>query len=113
MFIENKMGFKTEFNWVLKLKPENGFPIDLIVGKDYEFIKNEYRVYPIDIAIDLADKDWNVVAKVVVVKFCCGTGQTTGVFRVVKIYDQFEKDFLSDYWKNDVKRLRERRVLTK
>lgn len=106
------MGFKAEFNWVLKLKPEQGFPSDLVLGREYEFVKNEYRAYPIDIAIDLADKDWSVVARVVITKFCCECGKTTGIFRVVKIYNQFEKEFLSDYWKEDVEKLRELGVLS-
>ena len=42
------MGYKTEFNWVLKLRSENGFPDDLVVGKEYEFVKEGYRVYPVD-----------------------------------------------------------------
>jgi len=106
------MGFKTEFNWVLKLKPENGFPLDLVLEREYEFVKEGYQVYPVDIPIDLADKDWNIIAKVVVSKFCCGSGKTTGVFRIVKIYDQFEKEFLSDYWKKDVEKLREQGVIS-
>ena len=36
------MGFKTEFNWVLKLKPENGLNEEnLEVGKIYDFSKEE------------------------------------------------------------------------
>ena len=64
------------------------------------------------ITIDLADKDWNVVAKIVVTKFCCGSGKTTGCFRVVKIYDQFEKEFLTDYWRRDVEGLKAQGILT-
>ena len=90
------MGFKTAFNWVLKLKPEQGFPSEIVVGREYDFVKSEYRVYPIDIAIDLADKDWNVVAKVIISKFCCGSDKTTGCFKIVKIYDQFESEFLTN-----------------
>jgi hypothetical protein len=78
------MGYKTEFNWILKLNPEQGFPSELVVGKEYEFVKSEYRVYPIDIPIDLVDKDWNVVAKIVVSKFCCGEGKTFGKFKTSK-----------------------------
>lgn len=43
------MGFKTEFNWALKLKPENG--LDEVILKEggiYEFVKDEHRVYPLE-----------------------------------------------------------------
>ena len=39
------MGFKTEFNWVLKLKPENGLnEKNLKCGRIYSFSKNEKKV---------------------------------------------------------------------
>ncbi len=61
------MGFKTEFNWILKLKPEQCLDENNInVGEKYDFIKEDYRVYPIDMPIDLVNKDWEAIAKVIV-----------------------------------------------
>ncbi len=106
------MGYKTEFNWVLKLKPEQGFPEKLEIGKVYEFEKNDCRVYPVDIPIDLADKDWNVVAKVVVLQFTCGFGKTKGLFKIKKIYNEDERKFLSEYWQTGLEELRGRGVVS-
>ncbi len=52
------MGFQTEFNWGLKLKPENGLcEKEIIEGKIFDFTKNEYRVYQVDQPIDSINRD--------------------------------------------------------
>ena len=60
------MGYKTEFNWVLKLTSEQGFPKKIEVGKNYLFEKSEERIYPRGIPIDLVDKEWMPHAKVII-----------------------------------------------
>ena len=46
------MGFQTEFNWVLKLKPENGLnESELKEESIFSFTKKNYRTYPINIPI--------------------------------------------------------------
>ena len=71
------MGFKTEFNWGLKLKPSDGLDEkSLEAGKVYEFCKKEYRVYPVGIPIDLINERWEPVAKVLVTDFRNVEGKT-------------------------------------
>jgi hypothetical protein len=99
------MGFKTEFNWVLKLKPEQGLDeANLEMGKIYEFSKEEYRIYPVDIPIDLINQNWEYVAKVVVTEFKNSDKKTIGKYKVLKIYKDAEKEILTKYWKETVKK---------
>ncbi len=90
------MGFKTEFNWVLKLKPEQGLrEQELQVGDEYRFYKNEYRVYPLDIPIDLVNDNWEAVGKVIITEVSNFEGKTTGKYKVIKIYSGNERGILS------------------
>jgi len=64
------MDFKVEFNWALKLKPENGLKEEeLEAGKTYEFWKSGNRIYPLNIPIDLINQNWEAVAKIIIVEF--------------------------------------------
>ena len=71
------MGFKTEFNWVLKLKE---VPEELIDGREYEFVKNEHRVYPIDIPIKLVGPNWEELGTAIIKEYTVGYGKTKGKF---------------------------------
>ena len=82
------MGYKTEFNWVLKLKKEQGFPERLEEGAAYSFSKKEKRVYPVGIPVFLADSSWHVSASVVVREFCVKEDETRGVFVVSSIFTE-------------------------
>lgn len=94
------MGYKTEFNWVLKLKSEQGFPKKLCTGKKYSFEKDENRIYPIGIPIDLADNNWKTHGKVIIEQIAVSKGKTKGNFRIVYIYDNNEKQVMSKILKD-------------
>ena len=97
------MGFKTEFNWVLKLKPEQGLDEEgLERGEIYNFEKDEYRVYPAAIPIDLVNREWEAVAKVVVLEFRNCNGKTCGRYKVLRKYEGEEKHILTNYWKETI-----------
>lgn len=97
------MGFKTEFNWILKLKQENWLDEKiLVVGSVYLFSKDEYRVYPVNHPIDLINKDWEAVAKVLVTAFTNKDGKTIGEYKVLKIYCGQEKEFITNYWRENI-----------
>jgi len=97
------MGFKIEFNWILKLKPENGLDErSLQVHELYNFSKDEYRVYPVHHPIDLLNKDSEAVAKVLVTEFTNKDGKTTGKYKVLKIYSDQEKEFITKYWRENI-----------
>ena len=64
------MGSKIEFNWALKLSPENGLNESILrEGEIFEFTKSENRVYPINIPIDLINQDWIGLARVIVIEY--------------------------------------------
>jgi hypothetical protein len=93
------MGFVTEFNWVLKLSPEQGLDEKKLgQGKSYGFSKDGYRVYPVDMPIDLLNNDREAVARVVVKECANSEGKTTGKYEVLRVYEGKEKQMLSRYW---------------
>lgn len=96
------MGFKTEFNWALKLRPEQGLKEDIAVGEEFEFLKEGYRIYPIDIPIDLLNKDVEAIAKVIIKKIKHKNNKTKGNFKIIKIFNEKEKEFLTDYWRKTI-----------
>jgi|APSaa5957512576_1039674.scaffolds.fasta_scaffold236456_1 hypothetical protein len=94
------MGFKTEFNWALKLKPEQGLDENKIeIDKIYSFNKDEYRIYPVDMPIDLLNKNWEAIGRVIIVESTNKENKTIGKYKVLKIYETEEKELLSKYWK--------------
>lgn len=94
------MGYKIEFNWILKLKPKQGLDEkNLKRGVIYEFFKEDYRVYPVGIPIDLINENWEAVGRVVISEFQNAKGQTLGKYEVIKIYDKKERELITKYWR--------------
>jgi len=90
------MGYRTEFNWVLKLKPEQGLDEkNLKEGKEYSFDKEEHRIYPINIPIHLINSSWETVGKVVVTEYTAGNSKTRGKYRVLRVYGKAEREILT------------------
>ena len=81
------MGYKIEFNWVLKLRPEYGLPKKLEVGKVYNFKKPEERIYPLHIPIEMCDyrNPENFLAKVEILEFKVSKNKTEGKFKIIEI----------------------------
>ena len=80
------MGYKIEFNWVLRLKPEYGLPKKLEKGKIYEFRKPEERIYPINMPIGLCDyKSDEILASIIITEFKVSKNKTEGKFKILKI----------------------------
>ncbi len=82
------MGYKTEFNWVLKLKKEQELPENLKEGATCQFQKRETRIYPIKIPIFLADSSWNVCASVIIKEFTVKDDTTSGIFDCINNISQ-------------------------
>ena len=81
------MGYKIEFNWVLKLRPEYGLPKKLEKGKIYNFKKPEERIYPLHIPIDFCDyrNPDKFLAKVEVLEFKVSKNKTEGKFKILEL----------------------------
>ncbi len=91
------MGFSIKFNWVLQVTP----PADLKLDTRYSFSKNGNRVFPIDTPIDLIDSERNAIAKIKILSFTNSETETTGEFKIIKIYTGNEKEILTNYWKEN------------
>jgi len=93
------MGSKLEFNWILKLSPQQGFPSsDNVVAEGvFEFEKTGQRFYPIDMPIELVDQNWNVVAEVVVTELNISSSATRGKFRVLNVLGTPRKSLYAQY----------------
>lgn len=80
------MGYKIEFNWWLKLKPQHGLPKKLEKGRVYNFKKPEERIYPINIPIELWTYSHDcAIAIVKIIKIKITKNKTEGKFKIVKI----------------------------
>lgn len=80
------MGYKIEFNWVLKLKPQYGSPEKLEIGKVYEFQKPEERIYPLNMPIGLCNyKSDEIIAKIIVTEFKVSKNKTEGRFKILEV----------------------------
>lgn len=78
------MGYKIEFNWVLKLRPEYGLPKNLEKDKIYSFRKPEERIYPINMPIGLCGyKSDEILATIIVTEFKVSKNKTEGKFKIL------------------------------
>ncbi len=88
------MGFSVKFNWVLQINT-SGL---LDIGKEYNFEKEGNRVFPLDTPIDLINSRREAIAKIKIIHYTNNLDQTTGTYRVIKIYSGQEKEILDNYW---------------
>lgn len=89
------MGFRCEYNYILRLRSSQGCPNELEPGLAFSFVKEGHRIYPVDVPIDLANEEWSIVARVVVREFTVGGGRTTGRAEVLLVYDGSECEVLT------------------
>lgn len=80
------MGMPCEVNSILKLKPSQGYPAKLEMGKQYQAIKEDYRIIPVDVPILLVDENWLAHADIKICKLIWENGATTVEFEVDRIY---------------------------
>lgn len=88
------MGFSVTFNWVLQVNP----PDVLEIKARYEFEKEGNRIFPLNMPIDLIDKNRNAMAKIKVITFQNTLEKTKGEYEILKIYTDDEKRILTHYW---------------
>ena len=82
------MGMLLELNTILKLSPNQGYPSSLIVKNVFVAIKQDYRLFPLDIPIPLVNKEWKAYADVIIFKLTWEEQRTILVFEVVKIFEK-------------------------
>lgn len=88
------MGFSVVFNWALKID----VPADLVVGEVYKFVKGGNRVFPIKTPIDLINSERDAIAKIRILEFKNIESETSGKYKVIKMYSGEEQKVLNNYW---------------
>ncbi len=81
------MGMPCEINSIVKLSP-SAFPVDLTIGATHTVTKSGYRIFPIDVPVQLVDEQWQAQADVVIEQLIWENQMTTIVFRIQRVYPQ-------------------------
>jgi len=81
----------------LKINKEQGL-IErevLIDGNEYTFKKDGHRLFMIDTPMELITEDWQAIARIVITEFTVGHNQTSGIYKVLKVYSSEETKIVS------------------
>ncbi len=89
------MGFKVEFNNILRL--DDNPTVD--VGKEYSFEIEGSRIYADDIQIWLTKKNWTVLAEIKITTQTRSENKISGKFKVIYLYSGEEQKMLTDVFK--------------
>ena len=81
------MGMPCEINSILKLKRSQGYPVALTAGNFHSVEKDGYRIFPLDVPLQLVDEDWLAHADVVIEKLTWKGRKTLLEFRVSRVYE--------------------------
>jgi Protein of unknown function (DUF2584) len=81
------MGMPCQVNSIVKL---NGmeFPSLLEINAVHKATKSGYRIFPIDVPLQLVDEAWCAHADVVITQMIWASQQTVLEFHIHRIYDQ-------------------------
>ena len=94
------MGYHLEFNCLLVVPNTELDLSTLEIGKRYKVEKKEERLYPLNIPIEICDKNYKYYGKVAVRKLSLETGKTFLEIEVLKIFDENEAEV---YTKNFIR----------
>ena len=81
------MGMPCEINSILKLKRSQDYPPRLAVGELLSAEKDSYRIFPLDVPLQLVDEDWLAYADIIIEKLTWKKQKTLLEFRVARIYE--------------------------
>ena len=98
------MGYMPEFNWVLKIKPEQGLDENnLETEKIYNFSKQGSRNYPLLYPILLVNNIWEAIGLVEILNFNADKDSTKGKYKVIKIYKDIDKEILTKFLQDNIR----------
>jgi Protein of unknown function (DUF2584) len=81
------MGMPCEINSIVKLDRLQ-YPSELVLDAIHLATKGDYRIFPIDVPLQLVDADWMARADVVITKLSWEKQQTVIEFRIDRVYDR-------------------------
>ncbi|MBL7148007.1 MAG: DUF2584 family protein [Nanoarchaeota archaeon] len=106
------MGYRYEFNWALKLKPEQGFPKNPQEKEIYKFKKSESRLYPLGCNLQLINQNWEVIGELQILEITVNEKETKGRFKITKLYSEEEKKISTKLAKENSEILKEKGYAT-
>jgi hypothetical protein len=81
------MGMPCQVNSIVKINGTE-FPSSLGIDAVHKITKSGYRIFPIDVPLQLVDEAWCAHADVVITQLIWAGQQTILEFRIHRIYDQ-------------------------
>jgi len=90
------MGYHLEFNCLLVVPSQQIDLKNLSVGDKFTVIKEKERLYPLDIAIEICDEDYQYFGKVAVRKLTLESGATTVDIEVLRVFSFDEAAVYTD-----------------
>jgi hypothetical protein len=81
------MGMPCQVNSIVKLG-RTEFPTPMELNAAHRVVKSGYRIYPIDVPLQLVDEDWCAHGDVVITQLTWTNQQTILEFRLDRIYEQ-------------------------
>ncbi|NJN29280.1 MAG: DUF2584 family protein [Synechococcales cyanobacterium RM1_1_8] len=82
------MGMPCEFNAILKLTAAQGYPGQLSLGQSFQARKSGYRLFVMDVPLQLVDSHWQAWADVTIRELRWCGGETLVRAEVVRLYDR-------------------------
>ncbi len=79
------MGMPCQVNSILKLD-RSAYPPYLEIGSSHTAVKSGYRIFPIDVPLQLVDDAWLAQADIMIRELRWKDQQTTLVFVIHRIY---------------------------
>lgn len=86
------MGYHLEFNCLLVVPNSQLDLTTLEKDEHYQIVKDEERLYPLNIPIEICDENYKYYGKVAVRKLTIEKGKTTLEFDVLKIFSPEESE---------------------
>jgi hypothetical protein len=79
------MGMPCQVNSIVKLN-QTEFPLALTIGDSHQVQKSGYRIYPIDVPLQLVNRDWMAHGDVVIDKLIWADQTTIVEFHIHRLY---------------------------
>ncbi|MBD2021580.1 DUF2584 family protein [Leptolyngbya sp. FACHB-36] len=81
------MGMPCQVNSIVRLKRSQGYPDRLTLHEQHRVAKSGYRIFPLDVPLQLVDDDWIAHADVVIRSLTWENQTTTLTLEVVRLYE--------------------------
>lgn len=81
------MGMPCQVNSILRLSRSQGYPNPLSLHQPYQVQKSGYRIFPIDVPLQLVDEAWVAHADIIIHSLTWENQRTVITFEIARIYE--------------------------